>query len=141
MTNRITQENINVITSIFKALYNRDMHSAESQLFSVVESIITQSKKEEFDIVESLNVLMILYSEFNTYYLSWLNTNKYDVVKERMELSSSEHNSYLISHCSDPASMDDLLFEAHTYLTDMQDPYQVQEVQSHLEHYRKMLAM
>lgn len=134
VTHHTTSKTVN---DICKALADRDFKSAESQLLSIIERMVRSEYTMTNQLVRTIALMEVLYSEFNTYYMQWALRNGKDEIEEIEALISHAHGNFLLAHCRDAESMDDLLYETNQYLTNLKDEHQKKEVNYHLECYLK----
>ena len=128
-----------LVNKLFQLLAKREFKQAEYLLITSTEHIFSKAKKG--NIVEQ-DILFIqdIYSNFNQLYFNWLEEQHMDIEKEIDDLTSVEHDNFLISQCNDPAAVDDLMFELITYITGRNETEQQAEVTYHLNCYKKYLS-
>jgi hypothetical protein len=121
-------------------VFSRNYKRAESTVLNHIENLLKQherrllhTKEEELLLFESL------FFRFNNDYLYWIRQQNKDEEKERLKQESEEHHNYLIAHCFDPASMDDLLWEVHAYIQNPSNKTQKKEIQYQLACYNKLI--
>lgn len=119
-----------IITSIAAALHNQQFAVAEKTLLNLVEDIIGREYNTHEDCVEAQKVLKTIYYSFNEMFQKMYGN---DITALRSDL----HENILIAHCSDPESMDDLLYEASDYVAHVENETQHSEATRHLECYRQ----
>lgn len=122
------------LDTICSLLYSKQYNKAESQLILLIEKVVdlaTENCKENAELIDIHN---ILYSSFNQYFLDWHKRNNVSIA------SFAHHHNYLLTQCSLPAEIDDLLFELGTYLGDNTHREQKKEVLYHLECYQNKLS-
>lgn len=131
--------NSRTINSICKAILKRDFKNAEQQLLTIVERVVHREYTMSNQLARMIAMLEVLYNEFNTYYLQWAAKQGRNEIEEIEALISHSHANFLLAHCTDSESMDDLLYETNQYLTNLKDDQQKNEASYHLECYRKMI--
>jgi hypothetical protein len=106
-------------------------HDAERVVLSMVEDALAKEYNTEDDTAPVLAELKGLYEGFNDRFDDWADLHGF--VTESSDLRN--HHNLLMAHCSDPASMDDLLYETLGFLTDPEDDQQLEEARYHLSCY------
>lgn len=138
----VAQSKINstiILERLFKSLQNRQFSQAENTLIALIEHTFQQAQHDVLG-ANDIHFIQSIYTNFNEQYLMWLEENHTDMEKEIDDLSSLEHDNFLIAQCADPAAVDDLMFELVGYLTDTHQDEQKQEVIYHLNCYKKILT-
>lgn len=128
------------INSVCAAIAERKYTEAEHRLVDIIERMVTRTYSNPNQISRMITLLEILYSEFNTYYLLWAQHNGKDEMKEIEQLISKSHGNFLLAHCTDSESMDDLLYETNQYLTNLKNEHQKKEATYHLECYKRLIV-
>lgn len=125
-----------LLEKIFEMLYKREFSTLEFILMSYIEHIFKRSVHSEISEPDMRFVLSI-YRNFNEQYLNWLEKSNYDIEKEIDELTSLDHDNFMIAQCTDSAAIDDLFFELLEYITTNHYDHQKEEVEYHLNCYKK----
>lgn len=124
------------IFQIYECLYSQKFKEMEQLLLTLIENIIHDAK--EGDVSEQIVVVIFIYSNFNTFFSNWLSKKHRSKMKVIGQLNNNEHHNVLIAHCSDAASMDDLLWEVSNYLEKVNESGR-REVEYQLDCYKKSL--
>lgn len=128
-----------LVTSLCELLYKKAYHQAERRLLQIIESIFTYSSQVGNHHRDEVATVIMIYTQFNILYNDWLRKKKIASSTELASLDNGEHTNYLLAHCSDPASMDDLLWELSDYLENP-TARNKEEVSYQLLCYRKSLS-
>ena len=139
MVTQSKQHSSLLLERVFNAVLKRNFSQAEDILISFVEHIFDQSKHNKIK-TQDIHLIQTLYSNFNHEYLTWVEQQNLDTMKEIDDLMSPEHDNFLIAQCNDPASVDDLMFELVNYVTDKHVEEQEEEVEYHLTCYKRVLT-
>jgi hypothetical protein len=124
------------LDTLMNFIRSRDFIKAEKLVLALVETVLTHGIQDKDQVVADLNMLSILYQQFNKVYLAWINIHdRQHADSEYKELFSEEHDNCLIAHCSLIAEMDDLLYETMQYVMDKSEQ---EEVERHLNCYKKL---
>ena len=106
------------IIGLYSSLHKRKFVLMEKKLLTLIAKILNEKTSDECDQSDNIVVLILIYSNFNGFFSDWLKHSNKGSERELISLQNNEHHNLLISHCSDPASMDDLLWEISNYLED-----------------------
>ncbi len=140
----LTQNRRDVVLRIFGLVKQRDFCQAERVVVELVEGVFAHEFKQK-EIRKNLHMISLLYTDFNDNYLDWVVEQGGSVATEQHDLADEEeHDNYLLAHCKDPASMDDMLFEVEKYLLDSMDPdiqyaENEDEAKYHISCYQRLL--
>lgn len=96
------------IDTICLQLYERQFAAMERSVIQLVELML----RVPCDVVannEKSYAVYILLHAFNQYYVRWLERNGHKVYKETEDLSSLEHDNYLLAYCQNVHAMEALL--------------------------------
>ena len=99
------QDSLSVIYSLVSA---NEYIKAETRLLSIIDNII---QTKAYTAPEILHFIQSIYTDFNATYYKWLAKSGTRIQVQLADLYTKEHNNYLIGNCTDPAAMDDLLYE------------------------------
>lgn len=127
------------IIKLFTFVENRRFEKAESLLISLVEDIMGKNSPSAEEIQADLALISTIYHDFNHAYMQHIQHVGKDEFAEIDSLMNSEHHNFLFANLTDPASMDDLLYEVKEYLTDLQDESHGEEAQLQLAYYKKLV--
>ncbi len=128
------------INKMCQLVTDRQFQEAEQSLVTCINGLVNQGYHSRNQIQRMLTLLEILYTEFNSYYLQWAKKHGKNEISEIEELSNKMHPNFLIANCTDPESMDDLLYEVRNYLMNLSNKEQEKEARHHLTCYQKQLA-
>jgi adenosine deaminase len=119
-----------ILESIAKSLHNSQFDLAETQLLEYIEDITTREFNTFDEVHPVLKTVNTLYSTFNIFYRSQYG--------DPSDLKKEGHGNILIARCSDPESMDDLLYEVKSYLDNFEtdSDFADDEAAYHLECYK-----
>lgn len=130
----VSQRMAKVLNRYFHLFHQRKYSELEKEVLTYIGSSVIKGKTTSFKLI----LLVAIYSEFNSLYMDWAKRNNISEEKEIQTQYSNEHENLFIAHCSDPASMDDLLWEVNNYLEDHTERSK-HEVEYQLACYRKSL--
>lgn len=120
-------------------LHERNFERAEALLLDLIEEMMTREYNTSDDRKDALACAKILYYTFNAYYDSWAQKKGLNIDQEKKALHSPVHDNILFAHCTDPESMDDLMYEVCQYLTEIENDSQMEEAQYHLDCYKRLI--
>ncbi|MDO8610449.1 MAG: hypothetical protein Q7R95_07920 [bacterium] len=103
------------LTELCRLIYIRKYKEAEHFLLNFIEKTLSESNNSS-NIQHKKHIYNTIYFSFNQFYYNWLKKNNIDIEKERVFLQSLEHTNFLISHSTEIAEMDDLLYDLVNYL-------------------------
>lgn len=92
------------------------------------------------DVEQALSDIRTVYLRFNQYYLRWAEEKGLDLTQEKKKLAAAIHQNYLFAHCSDPESMDDLVYAVADSLMNIEDETQMDEAVYQLSCYTRSIA-
>ena len=116
-------------------IFQRQYRQAEQTLLAAMSAMLDSDEQS----TEDVQLIQALYANFNEQYLDWVMYNGFPTDKEIRELGTDEHYNFLLGRCTDASSMDDLMYELSSYLTDRHTQEQKGEAEYHLICYKKML--
>ena len=119
---------LHVLESIVLALHQRNFEEAESKLLSLAEDITNREYNVYEELQSALTTITILHATLNMFYRQHFSDIE--------DIKSPVHRNVLIAHCSDPESMDDLLYEVSAYLKEFENDGQPTEALYHLNCYK-----
>jgi hypothetical protein len=125
---------IKIFQYLNKGLYKK----AESVLITSFYKIISLKGIKNKVNGAALNYSQTIYYRFNEAYLSWIREHGGSLRQEINKLHSPHHDNFLLAHCQDMASLDDLLYELILYLT-VPCSTQRKEIEYHVICYKKLL--
>jgi hypothetical protein len=124
---------------ICQQLYTRSFYEAENVLLSLVKQVYDVYESPEGHTEQEILVSQVLYVEFNDYFEKWLQEKgktQSDLVDE---LSKDEHENILLANCTDPASMDDLMWDLNNVLTSNPHNYVMDDIDYHIVCYKRAM--
>jgi hypothetical protein len=128
----------NNLLDIYKCLYARDFKKAELVLLDTFDKILKISHDGSQTIAEALITTNIICNEFNDFYLAWVKDINGNLEKEMYELSKMQKiDNYLLAHCHDFVSMDNLFYELLNYLINNCKPKCQEEIYQQIYLYKK----
>lgn len=119
---------LHVLESIVLDLHHHNFAEAEMKLLGLVEDIATREYNVYEEMQSALTTITILHATFNMFYRQHFSDIE--------SIKSPAHRNVLIAHCSDPESMDDLLYEVSAYLKEFETDAQPTEALYHLHCYK-----
>jgi hypothetical protein len=96
------------LIAIYTYVSTKEFKKAEIELLKIIEHVITN---QAYKIPGVLHFISLMYTDFNSYYCKWLTKSGTRIKVQLSDLYTKEHSNYLIGNCTDPAAMDDLLYE------------------------------
>ncbi|MCX7996981.1 MAG: hypothetical protein N2691_04520 [Patescibacteria group bacterium] len=127
----------NTLDELCRLLSQRDYPSAEKKLIEFLESLLEREYNISDDIEAAMADLDIIYTRFDQYYANWGKNHGISPARELEELADSSHENILLAHCSDPESMDDLVYEVRKFLAGQNIELSGDEAYIHLEAYKR----
>ena len=99
----------NFLNNLCQYVASRDFGKAENLLLHFMEKTLSKVGKKQV-LNGERKILNCVYYTFNRYYYFWSKKHHLNIENERKALNGLEHTNYLISHSSNYAEMDDLLY-------------------------------
>jgi len=96
------------LIDIYSLVSAKEFFKAENELLNEVNEIISAKSYRSPKVIQFIKMI---YSDFNALYFKWLSKSGARIEVQLSDLYTKEHNNYFIGNCSDPAAMDDLLYE------------------------------
>lgn len=120
---------LETLNAICRSLANNHNRQAEKKLIALLEQILANEKQHPCTISF---ISRLLCENFNQYYCAW------------MEQHGNKHNipvrtSYLLSICTDPVTMQELIWDIRHYFHSMSEAYVKREIHPILIEYKKNL--
>jgi hypothetical protein len=134
LIDRASKHTKRVLNEIFLHFHERKYNQIEKELIAEIEATVIKGKTTSSKVIE----MIAIYSDFNNLYMEWVKEKNINEQKERCAINSGEHHNLLIAHCSDPSSMDDLMWEVINYLENS-TPSNKHEVEYQLACYKNSL--
>lgn len=117
------------LKAIYAYVSEKEFLLAEDVLLEKIDQIISSGSIQDPDVMQFIH---LIYLDFNSFYYEWLSKSGARRIRIRLsDLYTKEHNNYFIGHCSDPAGMDDLLYE----LLHCKNDGNISEVRLHYAYY------
>lgn len=136
-------QTIPFLDTVSEHIYKREFRKAEDIVLEKIEAVAKESEKldvlDRVDHMDDIKLFHTLYSSFNKYYLRYVERKGVDTGDERDDLRMEDHDNYFIAHCSDPADMDDMLYELINHLMDSVGNTH-DDISTHINCYRKHFA-
>jgi len=112
MINNLSKAYQDSLKIIYAYISESEFLKAESELLKIIKKIIDT---KSYKLPEVISFVNLIYTDFNSNYFKWLTQSGARIRVQLADLYTKEHNNYLIGNCSDPAAMDDLLYEMLHY--------------------------
>ncbi|MCL4374907.1 DUF4588 domain-containing protein [Patescibacteria group bacterium] len=123
---------------IFTLLEKRQFKLAEKNLIKILRNLI-ESNQDAKKRSNWLGLTQILYSDFNRSYLSWAKNRGRNIRREISTLHSDSHDNFLLAHCTDSASVDDLFYAMMQSASQRRLTRQNREISKQLELYSHLI--
>jgi len=108
MNNNLSKAYQDNLITIYTLVAAHEFSKAEKELLKKIYIIISD---KTYRLPEVIQFIKIIYSDFNSLYFKWLSQSGARIRVQLSDLYTKEHDNYFIGNCSDPAAMDDLLYE------------------------------
>lgn len=112
MTNNLSKAYQDSLEVIYTYISESEFLKAERELLNIIKKVIDTKSYRSSEVIPFIN---LIYTDFNSNYFKWLTQSGARIRVQLADLYTKEHNNYLIGNCSDPAAMDDLLYEILHY--------------------------
>lgn len=139
MFDNIKKDYKDMLDAICNYLYQGLYGEAETLLLELVKKIYYVYESPQAHTGDEVFVSEVIYVEFNKYYEYWLAQHGHTGSNNTSSLHTEEHDNVLIDKCTDPGSIDDLMWDLNNLLTANPDNYVTDDITYHLDCYNRTL--